>query len=290
MNFDKHLKVLYNTVLSRANETHRHVITAIIMRLASLETDLGLMLLELCITSATGQWLDEWGSWFGVPRRRDEIDPKYGERIIISVKSPKTTIPAIKDHAAIYLNYLYSDEGLNKYSAEDINVFEPWTKLAVFSQRGTLSGSHLFPDGTYWRRNVIDVSIPEDITKDFIDLIDQIKAAGIRPFYSVSPMRYVVVSSYSPDAHAISDMKMAVNTTVPRVGEGSRFSVKAYHTGVLSGRRVVWSENFCEMLLMARDALNWWSPITTIDDVLLKYGETTVEAAYTGLPYSYPQM
>ena len=126
MNFIKHLKVLYNTFLDKSNETHKTIIKAIMNQLGNVETDLNKMILELCILTATGDWLNEWGNWFGVYRRINESDSDFSERIIISIKSPKSTLHAIKEHSANFLNYEYSVESNSKYTKDDIEIYEPW--------------------------------------------------------------------------------------------------------------------------------------------------------------------
>lgn len=54
------------------------------------------MLDQMSIRSADAEWLDEWGSYFGVPRFVGEADAVYSRRIIIEVMRPRGNNKAIE--------------------------------------------------------------------------------------------------------------------------------------------------------------------------------------------------
>lgn len=50
------------------------------------------MLAQMTVPTAAGNWLDEWGSYFGVPRLpTGELDERYATRIIAEVLRPRST-------------------------------------------------------------------------------------------------------------------------------------------------------------------------------------------------------
>jgi hypothetical protein len=151
MNFFKFFPQRFLSNLDLSQEVHKAILSSIFKVLSIAEEDTALMVLELCITTATSTWLNEWGSWFGVIRTVDEPDDLYRARIIASIQNPKVTLSALKGNVATYLSQKYNvslDEA-------DITIFEPYTKIKALSKKGTISGDCRFPNGTYWRRNVI---------------------------------------------------------------------------------------------------------------------------------------
>jgi hypothetical protein len=53
-------------------------------------------LLQMSLTTATAEWVDEWGGYFNVPREKDEIDAAYASRIIMEVLRPRGNNVAIE--------------------------------------------------------------------------------------------------------------------------------------------------------------------------------------------------
>lgn len=51
---------------------------------------------QLVVKTAEGEWLDEWGDYFGVTREADESDQDYGTRIIVEVIRPRGNNKAIE--------------------------------------------------------------------------------------------------------------------------------------------------------------------------------------------------
>lgn len=177
--FMKNIRTLYNISERSGTEAHLAVIQAIYNSLQYIRKDLYLAELEMCLTTATGIWLDYWGSFFGYPREDGEPDREYAVRIIEEIKHPKATIPALKSYGARYLNKVHKT---TRFKEDDIKIFEPWTVVMKPSQRGTLSGDcHLWsPD--YYTGGVITISLhePSALSKEFVKLITRVKAAGVK--------------------------------------------------------------------------------------------------------------
>lgn len=51
---------------------------------------------QMSTRTASGEWLDEWGSYYGVPRRPGEMDESYGPRIIAAILRPRGNNVAIE--------------------------------------------------------------------------------------------------------------------------------------------------------------------------------------------------
>jgi hypothetical protein len=51
---------------------------------------------QMSVRGAEAEWLDEWGSYFGIPRKDGEVDAVYGPRIIVEVLRPRGNNKAIE--------------------------------------------------------------------------------------------------------------------------------------------------------------------------------------------------
>lgn len=178
--------------LGKSNKVHYAVIQSIYDEFIMAEGDLNQARLEMCLSTATGDWLDNWGSYFDTPRKLNESDETYSKRIIRSVIAPKCTVPAITDHITEYLQDNYPDK---EYSKADVIIKEPWRDVAKYSQFGVLSGNAVM-SSDYYTHAVIDIRIPEEITPELIDLANAVKAAGVKILWGVYNS-YEVVSGFN---------------------------------------------------------------------------------------------
>lgn len=190
MLFTSFLPKFVRTLLEGSNTEHNAVLGAIKAQMELLETDLDLFYRELTLVNSTGGWLDEWGSWFGVFRVSRESDAVYVARIVDSLNQEKNTIPSIKN---IVARYLTLETGIT-FTANDIIIFEPYEGIKVFSQRGEFSGVHRFPNATYWRRNVIDIKLPDGValTETLERAVNKVKSAGIKVWFSAYPVTLLI--------------------------------------------------------------------------------------------------
>ena len=190
----KYLRGLYNVNL-REHTTHHAIIQSIYDLFIMTQGDMDLARAEMCLTTATGRWLDEWGSFFSVYRNTKEDDRRYCQRIIDSIIQPKSTVPAIKSSLASYLNSRYN----KSYTSSDISIREPWMELSRYSHRGTLSSTAKFSSPGYYSHAIIDISIPEKVDHDTIVFVNSIKAAGVKVMWSILNNWNVITEFYDSD-------------------------------------------------------------------------------------------
>lgn len=176
--FAKYIRSLYKVNLDKSNIVHKTLIEAIYKLFVQVEEDIDSMRLEICLSTATGKWLDLWGEYFGIPRKNEEIDEVYSQRIIAEIIEPKATLNALKRAAARWLNFTYDGD----YKYTQIEAYEPWKDLLVTSQRGKTSVLGRLPDSIYWTHSVVDMAIPDasEMSMDLIMYLNTIKAAGVQ--------------------------------------------------------------------------------------------------------------
>ena len=177
--FIKYLRAIYKTNLEKSNSVHRAIIQSVLEVFVMAHDDLDLMKLELSIKTAHDVWLDEWGSYFEIYRRKNENDEFYRKRILDSLKKPKATIPGMQDLIAEWLNVKHN----KKYVSSDVKIIEPWKKVAKYSHRGSLSHSAYFYSEEYYNHAVIEIQIPEKITEEVKEFVNTIKACGVKVVY-----------------------------------------------------------------------------------------------------------
>jgi hypothetical protein len=145
-------------------------------------SDLDDLELQYKISTAGGEWLDEWGSWFNVYREVDEQDNEYRGRILSMVSTPKNTIPAIKQAVATYLSSYY---GIT-IDPNQVEVYEPYTHIIKYSVLGnTYSTEYKYSDSQFYRTNVISIIIPYGATSGLKQVLQTIKPAGLRVVFNV---------------------------------------------------------------------------------------------------------
>lgn len=243
LSFLKYLRGIFDITL-KAPSVHHAIIQSIYDAFVMVDGDLNLMRLEMCLSTATGKWLDHWGDFFNVYRKLNETDSAYSKRIIKSVIQPKTTIPAIKDHIVEFLNEKYH----TKYTTADVDIKEPWKELSRYSHIGTLSHSTRFFSGDYYCHSVIDVSVPEALTQDLIDLVKAVKAAGVRIIWSFFNS-YDIIMGYEEANEAWADYIHHVLLETYRNDQSGLILSHSSRYPTLSGHREIWFEI---------QTLYWW--------------------------------
>lgn len=132
------------------------------------ESDLTELELQYVIDTATGEWLEEWGSWFEVSRKQNETDVDYRKRIKLKMLRAKSTIPALV-------------AGVKEAMGEDTIVvpYETYKDLFIHNM-SPLSGTHRLQDAQYTRLAVVVLKINKKLTPEADLLLRSIKGAGIR--------------------------------------------------------------------------------------------------------------
>jgi len=78
----------------------------IAQELTQAQSDIASALDQMLLTTADGEWLDEWGGYFGIPRLASEPDGAYGPRIISELVHPKGNNIALQNAISLYVNGL----------------------------------------------------------------------------------------------------------------------------------------------------------------------------------------
>lgn len=192
--FTKCLRTLYKINMDKSNEVHVALIEALYTIFVEVKDDVNQANLEMCLKTATGVWLDAWGSYFYIPREAGELDRPYADRIIAEVIEPKVTVDALKRATARWLNRKNGDS----WKPDDIVLYEPWTGLMKLSHRGTLSASAKLWSPDYWTHCVIDVQLPDatELTAELIAYLKTIKAAGVQLIWSITAGNWEVLTGY----------------------------------------------------------------------------------------------
>jgi len=221
----------------KSGTAHHAIIQSIYDSFLMVDGDLDLMRLEMCLATATGKWLDYWGDFFTVYRKSGEEDRDYSNRIIQYVIRPKTTIPAIKDYIVEYLNEEYHKE----YTRKDVSIREPWMELGKYSHRGTLSNDARMFSQDYWTHAVLDISIPEKLTQDLIDIALSVKAAGVKIIWSFLNS-YDIIKGYENSNENWADYARHIEMQTKRVTYSGLMLSNTSFSRTLSGRREIWFE------------------------------------------------
>lgn len=235
LSFLTYLRGIYQTNLAEGSRVHYAIIQSIYDTFVMAKTDIDYARLEMSLATATDDWLDTWGEYFSVFRKSGEEDDVYRQRIIDSVIQPKSTIPAIKDALVDYLNAEYN----KNYTREDILIREPWKDIAKYSHKGKLSDDALFFSKDYYTHAVIDISIPEEVTQEVIDLVNSVKAAGVKAIWSVLNS-YDIVSGFADVDEAWAAYSRWMKTQTKRNQYSGLVLSNSSPNPVLSGAQETW--------------------------------------------------
>lgn len=140
------------------------------------------------LESATGEFLDAWGAWFGVYRKDGWADEYYRKRIVRELLLKRGTVPAIIE---ALVDFLEDNEAT-------VTIYEPWRNI-FYTNKSDLNGEdHLM--GYYYRFAIIDISIDRPFPPEIVEVIQSFKPAGVL-FYirldtSTNPNTQVVDSPY----------------------------------------------------------------------------------------------
>lgn len=246
LSFLKYLNGIYKLNLHASNIVHNAIIQAIYDCFVMVSGDVNIMRLELCLNSASGVWLDYWGSFFSVYRKSEESDFDYHKRIIASVIQPKSTVPAVKANIVTHLNTLHK----TNYTSEDIKITEPFLQVAKYSHKGTLSNSTRFYSKDYYTHAVMDISIPEDVSQELIDLVNSVKAAGVKVIWSILNS-YDILKGFNNANEAWAYYHRHIQSRTERKQHGGLILSNSSPHPKLSGAREIWSLIDCKYMWYA---------------------------------------
>lgn len=157
-----------------SNGDHVHAFTSLLWVLMSgyagevlhAENQVVQALLQMVIGTASGEWLDVWGTLYSVPRLPGELDPAYRLRI------PREAFRLRNNAHAI-------EQAILDATGYDVRINEPWREVFTLDE-STLSGPDKFYDGERVGYHLI-----EPITSGYVDwpavlaVINRNRAAGI---------------------------------------------------------------------------------------------------------------
>jgi hypothetical protein len=132
----------------------------------------------MSLNTSSGEWLDQYGKIFGVPRKDDEADETYRQRIINYVLLRRGTIPAIKDAIREFLQDFDSH----------IEIYEPYNNVFVLNQSKLNGPDHFL--GKYYTVAVMDIKIARPFPVSIVDVINDFKPAGVTVRLTYRPGAY----------------------------------------------------------------------------------------------------
>lgn len=175
MNFWNNLHPLLKRDKSNYNTTNYAILSALADNLQDVEEDTVKKKIQMSLETATGDYLDTWGSWFNTFRRKDEDDDDYRARIIKYITMARSTIPAIIDGIS---------DALLKEDAS-IAIYEPWRNIFTTDVSKLDGADHI--EGYYYRFAVIDINMDIPISQAIKDAIEAFKPAGVK-YYTTYPI------------------------------------------------------------------------------------------------------
>lgn len=166
------------------DDTNFSILNALNYELTQTEKDTIQSKIQSSLETSTGEYLDNWGDWFGVYREDGWKDDFYRKRIIRYLLLKRGTIPAIIDAILDFLD----DYGAN------VQIYEPWRNIFYLNKSKLNGEDHLM--GRYYRFAIIDISIDRPFPPEIVEVIEAFKPAGVL-FYlrlndSMNPNKKIV--------------------------------------------------------------------------------------------------
>lgn len=141
--------------------------------LSSTEKDTIDSKIESYLNTADGEFLDEWGSWFGVSRKDNQSDNDYRNWIITYATLKRGTKKAIIDAIKMYLDM----------SDATISVYEPYKNVFQLDKSKLDGLDHL--SGSYYRWGIIDIFVDRPVPQSIYQIIRDFKPAGVNFFITI---------------------------------------------------------------------------------------------------------
>lgn len=160
------------------DDTNFSILNALNYELTQTEKDTIQSKIQSSLETSTGEYLDNWGDWFGVYREDGWKDDFYRKRIIREVLLKRSTIPAIIDALLDFLNN----------NDAHIEIYEPWRNI-FYTNKSKLNGpDHLM--GYYYRFAIIDIRIDVEFPPEIIDVINAFRPAGVLFFLRLNKSKH----------------------------------------------------------------------------------------------------
>lgn len=167
MSFLKYLLPGWKSLLTTKSSANAGILSAIDTEFSDTETDIINSASELSLETADSDWLDLFGSTFGVIRQNSETDSSYRARIKSYIQTERGTIPSITQAVQQFLND----------NTVSVDVYEPYKNIFTLNS-STLDGADAF-HGAYYTTAVIDIKIGAAIPDGLQDFITPYIPAGV---------------------------------------------------------------------------------------------------------------
>jgi hypothetical protein len=164
------------------------VLNALDTSLSEIEQETIKSKVQSSLLQATGDFLDKWGSWFGVFRKNKETDEDYRQRIINKILLKRGTLGAIIDAIIDYLD----DEEAN------VTIYEPFRNI-FYLNKSKLNGEDYLM-GYHYRFAVIDITIDKPFPPEIYQIVQAFKPAGVQFYISYEGATRPITGWY---AHSI---------------------------------------------------------------------------------------
>jgi hypothetical protein len=145
--------------------------------LEQAQTQIGNMLQQMSTTTASGEWLDLLGAYYGVPRLQGELDSSYGPRIIAEVLRPRGNNVAIEMAIQAYTGQVST--------VTDVTLYGPTSPL--YNGAITRNSAHTYSATATPIYGLFDVQYGYDLinggdvaafTQTVKDLVNRLRDAG----------------------------------------------------------------------------------------------------------------
>ena len=123
--------------------------------------------IDMYLDTSRNQYLDRFGSWFGLYRQKDWTDDYYRDRIKKHVLHERNTINGIRMALA---NFLETEIG-------NIHIYEPYKDMFIWNK--SYWNTQAFYTSPYYRYAVIDIKIDAPIKPEIVDIINLFRPAGV---------------------------------------------------------------------------------------------------------------
>lgn len=122
------------------------------------------------LKTASDEWLDFWGSWFGLRRKRGQDDESYRQDILEHVKHARSTIPGLRKAISKFLHT----------SINHVQIYEPYTDVFILNDpKSRLNTKKYLYGDDYYREALIDIEIGVPAPPELIDIINWFRPAGV---------------------------------------------------------------------------------------------------------------
>ncbi|WFG34024.1 hypothetical protein F10086_102 [Staphylococcus phage vB_SauM_JDF86] len=153
-------------------DPHYAIINMFSEELDNLEQETIDSKIQSSLGTATGKYLDIYGDWYGLVRKKNELDDTYRDRIIEYVLLKRGTNNSIIGAIKRFLE----DEDVY------VDIYEPFKNI-FYTNKSHLNGEDRLM-GDYYRFAVIDITIGKSFPLEIIDEINKFKPAGVKVYFT----------------------------------------------------------------------------------------------------------